>query len=245
MDVHIREVAAIADAVAARRHSLKRIKLAVDEWNIWYKARSGDHAYQPNWPQAPRLIEEVYTFEDALAAGGALCVLMNHADRVQVACLAQLVNAIGAIRTEPGGPAWRQTIFHPFAQAARHARGDVLRASIASPTRAGRMHPEMPYLVASATHDEAAGRTAVFALNRHLAEAQELTVELRGLDPRCELVEAQELFHVEMGAANTREAPEAVVPQAHREVRVAEGQLRARLKPGSWNVFVLQHARSP
>jgi alpha-L-arabinofuranosidase len=48
-----------------------------------------------------------------------------------------------------------------------------------------------------------------------------------------------------MQAANTRDAPDTVAPRAHREARVAEGQLRARLQPGSWNVFVLQHrARS-
>lgn len=239
MDLHIKEVAAIADAVAARRHSLKRIKLAVDEWNIWYKARAGEHAYRPGWPQAPRLIEETYNFEDALAAGGALSVLMNNADRVQVACLAQLVNAIGAIRTEPGGPAWRQTIFHPFALAARHARGVVLRPAIASPTRPGKLHPEMAYLVASATCDDEAGRIAVFALNRHLSEAQELTVEIRGMDPRLRIVEAHELFHVAMEATNTLEAPDTVVPRPHRDCQAAEGGLRARLKPGSWNVFVL------
>jgi alpha-N-arabinofuranosidase len=240
MDVHIKEVAAIADAMAARRHSPRRIRLAVDEWNIWYKARHGEHAYQPGWPQAPRLIEEEYNFEDALAAGGALSVLMNNADRVQVACLAQLVNAIGAIRTEPGGPAWRQTIFHPFPLAARHARGEVLRPVIASPARAGRLHPEMAYLVASATHDASTGRIAVFALNRHLSEAQELVVELRGFEPRQQLVEAHELFHVEMEAVNTAAAPDTVVPRPHREVHAGEGRLRARLKPGSWNVFVLQ-----
>lgn len=241
MDVHIREVAAIADAVAARRHSPKRMKLAVDEWNIWYKARAGEHAYQPDWPRAPRLIEEVYNFEDALAAGGALCVLMNNADRVQVACLAQLVNAIGAIRTEPGGPAWRQTIFHPFALAARHARGMALRTAIDSPARRGRLHPAMPYLVASATHDEASGRTAIFALNRHLVEPQELTVQLRGFPGTCELVEAQELFHPDLQATNTRAAPDTVAPRPQREARVEEGRLRARLQPGSWNVFVVEH----
>jgi alpha-N-arabinofuranosidase len=240
MDMHIREVAAIADAVAARRHSRKRIMLAVDEWNIWYKARHGAHAHQPGWPRTPRLIEEVYNFEDALAAGGALSVLMNNADRVRVACLAQLVNAIGAIRTEPGGPAWRQTIFHPFALAARHARGQVLRPVIDSPTRYGVLHPEMAYLVASATHDPASGRTAIFALNRHLSEAQELQVELRGMDPRQQLSEAHELFHLDMNAANTVHAPDTVVPRPHREVRAGDGGLRARLKPGSWNVFVLQ-----
>jgi alpha-N-arabinofuranosidase len=241
MDLHIREVAAIADAVAARRHSLKRIALAVDEWNIWYKARAGEHAYQAGWPRAPRLIEETYNFEDALAAGGALCVLMNNADRVKAACLAQLVNAIGAIRTEPAGPAWRQTIFHPFALAARCARGVVLRPAIVSPSRPGRLHPDMPYLVASATHDDGAARTAVFALNRHLSESQELEVQLRGLDPRVRLLESHELFHTDMDAVNSADAPDAVAPRAHRECRAGEGSLHARLKPGSWNVFVLQH----
>jgi alpha-N-arabinofuranosidase len=243
MDLHIREVAAVADAVAARRHSLKRIALAVDEWNIWYKARAGEHAYQSGWPRAPRLIEEVYNFEDALAAGGALSVLMNNADRVKTACLAQLVNAIGAIRSEPGGPAWRQTIFHPFALAARHARGVVLRPVIESPSRAGRMAPDMAYLVTSATHDASSRRTAVFALNRNLGEEQELEVRLRGLDPDLTLVDAQELFHEDMQAANTVDAPGRVAPRRHEDARAGDGVLRARLKPGSWNVFVLAHGR--
>ncbi|MBA2676436.1 alpha-N-arabinofuranosidase [Ramlibacter sp.] len=239
MDLHIKEVAAIADAVAARRHSLKRILLAVDEWNIWYKARAGEHARQPGWPQAPRLIEEVYNFEDALAAGGALSVLMNNAGRVKIACLAQLVNAIGAIRTEPGGAAWRQTIFHPFALAARHARGQVLRCAVDAPARRGQLHPEMPYLVASATWDEASGRIAVFALNRHLSEEQDLRIELRGMPAAVSLHAAVELHHADMNACNTEHAPDAVAPHAHGRVQLEPDGLRARLKPGSWNVFVL------
>lgn len=240
MDAHIREVAAIADAVAARRRSPRRIMIAVDEWNIWYKARFGEHARQPGWPEAPRLIEEVYNFEDALAAGGALSVLMNNADRVKVACLAQLVNAIGAIRSEPGGPAWRQTIFHPFALAARHARGQVLRPVVSAPARAGRTHREMPYLVASATHDEIAGSIAIFALNRHLGEEQDLRVRLRGFDLRRVLATGVELHHAELGACNTQDAPDTVAPHANARVQLAEDGLRAVLKPGSWNVFVLQ-----
>lgn len=241
MDLHIREVAAICDAVAARRHSLKRIGLAVDEWNIWYKARAGEHAHQPGWPRAPRLIEEVYNFEDALAAGGALSVLMNNADRVKIACLAQLVNAIGAIRTEPGGPAWRQTIFHPFALAARHAQGVVLRPVVDAPARAGHLHPEMKVLVASATHDARAGRTAVFALNRESREEQELTVDLRGFGGELTLAQAIELHHPDRGACNTQAAPDTVAPRPHAGARIGRGVLRATLRPMSWNVLVLAH----
>jgi alpha-N-arabinofuranosidase len=239
MDAHIREVAAIADAGAARRHSRKRIGLAVDEWNIWYKARAGEHAYQPGWPKAPRLIEEDYNFEDALAAGGALSVLMNNADRVKIACIAQLVNAIGAIRTQPGGAAWRQTLFHPFALAARHAHGNVLLSRIDAPARSGRVHPEMKLLVASATHDPASGRVSVFALNRELREEQDLTVELRGFGSNLQLQNAVELHHDNLKACNTESAPDAVMPRPHRNALLESGCLRARLKPGSWNVFVL------
>ena len=87
----------------------------------------------PGWPVAPPLLEEVYSMADALAFGGVCIALLNHADRVKCACLAQLVNVIAPIMTETGGPAWRQTIFWPFAQWSRYGRGRVLRAEVACP----------------------------------------------------------------------------------------------------------------
>jgi alpha-N-arabinofuranosidase len=90
--------------------------LSFDEWNVWYRTRrSRKDRVKENWPVAPEILEEVYSMEDALTFGGACLSLLNHADRVKAACLAQLVNAIAPIMTETGGPAWRQTIFHPFA----------------------------------------------------------------------------------------------------------------------------------
>jgi hypothetical protein len=59
--------------------------------------------------------------------------LLRHADRVKIACLAQLVNVIAPIRTEPGGSAWRQTTYHPFALTSRHGRGTVLRVEPRGP----------------------------------------------------------------------------------------------------------------
>jgi alpha-L-arabinofuranosidase len=63
---------------------------------------------------------------DADVVGNLLISLLRHADRVTAACLAQLVNVIAPIMTEPGGPAWRQTTFFPFATTARLARGEVV-----------------------------------------------------------------------------------------------------------------------
>ncbi|HEX3995858.1 MAG TPA: alpha-L-arabinofuranosidase C-terminal domain-containing protein, partial [Acetobacteraceae bacterium] len=131
MDNFIDEVVAIADSVAAVRRSGKRIMLSFDEWNVWYRTRRNRlQRTLPGWPVAPPILQEIYTMADALAFGGACIALLNHADRVKVACLAQLVNVIAPIMTEDGGPAWRQTIFYPFAQMSHFGRGRVLRAVI-------------------------------------------------------------------------------------------------------------------
>ena len=135
MDNFIEEVVAVADAVAARRRSSKRIMLSFDEWNVWYRTRRNrKERVKSGWPVAPEILEEAYNMQDALTFGGACISLLNHADRVKVACLAQLVNVIAPIMTETGGAAWRQTIFHPFADFSNLGRGNVLRATVNSPT---------------------------------------------------------------------------------------------------------------
>jgi alpha-N-arabinofuranosidase len=140
--------------------------------------------------------------------------------------------------TEPGGPAWRQTIFHPFAHASRFARGRVLRAVIESPSYAAKTFPEIAYLCASVVDDRQTGTTTVFALNRHLTEEMELRVELRGLGTARRLDHAFSLCHHDLKATNHRGAPDAVAPRDNSHVTVDGETLRVRLPPASWNVIV-------
>jgi alpha-N-arabinofuranosidase len=238
MDAFIKEVVAICDSVAAKRRSLKRIMLSFDEWNVWYRTHKIEDMRKPGWPKAPPLIEEIYNVEDALIVGGALIALMNNADRVKAASLAQLVNVIGPIMTETGGAAWRQTIFHPFAQASRHGHGRVMQTRIDSPGYAAKAYPEMPYLYATVVDNPADGTTTLFALNRHLNEPLDVKLELRGLGADRKLVEATEIHHANLKAINSRETPNAVVPRANADVSVTKELVTARLKPASWNVIV-------
>lgn len=238
LDSFIKEVAAISDAVAAKRRSSKRIMLSLDEWNVWYKAHTPADLRKPGWPKAPPLLEEIYNFEDALVVGGALITLINNADRVKTACLAQLVNVIGAIFTETGGPAWRQTIFHPFAQASRHARGQVLRTNVQTETFSTRTHTDLPLLLSSVIHDEESGTVAILALNRSTTDEMQLDVELRGLGDARKVTLASELHHSDLKAVNSKSAPNAVSPRDRTDVSISNGTVRARLKPLSWNVIV-------
>jgi alpha-N-arabinofuranosidase len=255
MDRFIEEVAAIADAVAARRRSDRRIWLSFDEWNVWYRTRrSPEVRVRPGWLVAPPILEETYNVEDALAFGGMCIALLNHADRVKAACLAQLVNAIAPIMTQSGGPAWRQTIFWPFAQFSNLGRGRVLRAQIDSPTYAARYYdprgaqdlffplPETPYLKLAAVHDEQAGALTLFALNRSLSEEMPLRLTAEGF-PGLVLEQAAQLHDADLEAVNSQADPDRVQPSPLAGVRTQGSSLYATLRPASWNVIRAKAAR--
>jgi len=114
MDHFIESVLATADSVRAELHHKKRINISFDEWNVWYITRyRNDEQITDvgNWPTAPRILEQRYSVLDGVVVGNLLISLLKHADRVTSASMAQLVNAIAPIMTEPGGDAWRQTTF--------------------------------------------------------------------------------------------------------------------------------------
>jgi alpha-N-arabinofuranosidase len=251
MDNFIEEVVAIADAVAARRRSAKRIMLSFDEWNVWYRTRRNRAArVKEGWPVAPPILEEIYNVEDALAFGGCCISLLNHADRVTAACLAQLVNVIAPIMTETGGPAWRQTIFHPFAHFSRMGRGRVLRTQIDSPAYAARYNdpngpvdeffamPAVPYLKLAAVHDDKNSTLTLFALNRSLTEELPLRLQAAGFS-RLVPKQALQLCEPDLKAVNTRQDPDRVAPRSLGSVRTDGERLEAVLAPASWNVIQL------
>ncbi len=175
MDSFIDGVIATIDATAARRRSARKINISFDEWNVWYQSRfPGSEAVAID-VAGPR-IEDVYSTLDAVVVGDLLTSLINHADRVKIGCLAQLVNVIAPIMTTPDGPAWRQTTFHPFAAVANTARGLSLVTRVNSETLTTRRYGEVPALAAAATHDPDEGTTSVFLTNR---ASKPTTVELR------------------------------------------------------------------
>jgi alpha-N-arabinofuranosidase len=241
MDGFIETVVATADHVKALKRSDRQINISFDEWNVWYLSRHQNAERRTtidSWPVAPRLIEDVYSVADAVVVGGLLMSLLRHADRVHAANLAQLVNVIAPIMTEPGGPAWRQTTFHPFATTSRLARGTSLRVPVDTSTYATSRYGPVDVVDAAATYDEATHRAAVFLVNRSTDEAATVTVDVRALGTEVGIVEARQLSDADPYAKNTLEQPDRVTLH-DAAADINGGLLALTLPPTSWTAIHL------
>ena len=237
MEQQIEEVAGVCDYVRARKHSRKRLWLSFDEWNVWYRARGGDGKRT----QAPHLLEEVYNLEDALLVGGFLNSLMRRADRVHLACLAQLVNVIAPITTNRDG-LFLQTTYYPYAWALQCARGEVLDLAVDSPDYAVRGAGRAPYIDASATLDAACKTISFFLLNRDLEKPRDVELVWRDAQPQRVLF-SQVLTGSDLKAANSFDKPKNVAPRALDPPKLAPRTL-LQLPPRSYTVIQIAFAQS-
>ncbi|MFE1646890.1 alpha-N-arabinofuranosidase [Microbacterium sp. P01] len=249
LDRYIDTVAAIIDEVGAGPGSAHPVGISVDEWNVWSQTRWNEHdktaVLTGGWPEHPRLIEDTYTVTDAVVVGSLLISLLRHSDRVSMANLAQLVNVIAPIRCEPGGPAWRQSTFFPFQHTATRARGSVLAADVDSPEIDTLRHGAAPLVDAVATVDDD-GRMTVFACNRSLEDAAELTIDVTDASAATSgyrLVRAETLTIPADGDRHTTNTAEAQ-PVGMRPLTVPAPQAAATPTPPSSSITVVLPALS-
>ncbi len=224
MDRQIREIAAVCDVVRAQKRSGKQLWLSFDEWNVWYRARSGDFTDGHGKPH-PHLLEEPYNLEDALLVGGLANSLIRNSDRVKVACLAQLVNVIAPIATNAEG-ILRHTIYYPYAWALKYARGLVLSVEPEGPgfevAALGRPADnfglplpgfgQVAWVDVAATIDAENKTAALFLFNRNLDKAQDVEVTWRDVTPAA-VTGFVTMTGPDLKAGNTFADPKRVTPQ--------------------------------
>lgn len=234
MDDFIKTVVCICDYIKGKKHSKKQINLSFDEWNVWYHSNG---APVERWCTAPHQLEDIYNFEDALLIALLLMTLLKHADRVKIACIAQLVNVIAPIMTENGGKVWEQTIFYPFMHLSNYGRGYTLHTEIDSPKHDTKEFTDVPDVESLATLSEDGENLTVFAVNRNLNENVELCVSLLDFDG-FEVIDAIEMSGYDVKAENG--ITSCPVKPFKKENPVIDGKtMSVPLKPLSWNVIRL------
>ena len=237
MDDFISGVVSICDAVKAKKHGKKNINLSFDEWNVWYHSNEADEKLE-KWIQAPHQLEDIYNFEDALLVGSMLITLLRHADRVKIACLAQLVNVIAPIMTDQGGgAAWKQTIFYPFLHASKYGRGVALMPLVQTTKHDTAKHENVTDVESVAVYNEEKEELTIFAVNRTLEDDIELTTDLRGMEG-FHLVEHIVMEESDLKLVNSS-YEEKVVPKTVNRSKMDGGIMTTLLGKASWNVIRL------
>ena len=144
-----------------RTRRTRKIYIAWDEWNVWYRARG-------NKQRGRRILEERYNLEDALVVATFLNSFVNHAHIVKIANMAQLVNVIAPIFTNDKGM-FLQTIYYPLQLFANNSKGKALELFVDSPKYKSKRFDDVPYLDASAAYDN--GTLVLNVVNRHRDQA--------------------------------------------------------------------------
>ena len=239
----IHSVVSTCDYVKAQKRSNKKMMLSFDEWGIWYHSLGADDERMANdpWGVAPPLLEDIYTMADAAVFGTMLITLLKHADRVKIACLAQLVNVIAPIATAPnGGKAWLQTIYWPFLHATQFGHGTVLVSNADVACYDSKNFSDVPYLESVAILNEEASELVILAVNRSQDDTLLLTSQLQAF-PGCQVIEHITMFNSDLNIVNgPNSAP--VAPSKVSGTTVKDQALSAELPPVSWNVIRLKVA---
>lgn len=236
-DAQIKAVLAACDYSTTRNKSKKKINLSIDEWNVVYRPH-GKVPADARWTKAPHQIEDVYNLEDALVVGSMLLTMINHADRVKIGCLAQLVNVIAPIMTSDNS-AWRQTIFFPFAHCSKYAEGVSLNNVVECDKYDSKDYTDIPYITSSVVWNEEKEELKIFAINRDLDEDSTLSMDLRQFDgysiKKHILLNSNSVKDI-----NTEVNPLNVVEkQVSNHSKIVDGRLEALIEKHSWNVIVL------
>jgi len=196
IDERIEVCAGQIRAVQSRMPNPRPIHVAFDEWNVWYRARgSSEHA------TGATALEEKYNYEDALAVGMFFNSFIRHAGVVKMANLAQLVNVIAPIFTNPQG-LYLQTIFFPIAEYAKQKNTIALDALVESPTYDTNRRKGLKYLDVSVTHHPASKTINLNVLNR--SERQDIEARIDFVDARpAGPIDVWELNHSDLKTAHT------------------------------------------
>ncbi|HBY61102.1 MAG TPA: alpha-N-arabinofuranosidase, partial [Solibacterales bacterium] len=202
----------------------RKIYIAWDEWNVWYRARGPQQ-------RGRNILEERYNLEDALVVATFLNTFINNAHIVKIANMAQLVNVIAPIFTNPEGM-FLQTIYHPLQLFANNSKGDALQLHVDSPRYETQRFGAVPYLDTSAAYDN--GSLVLNVVNRHANQA--IDIEFEAQDKSfAGAVEVSEVNGPDVKAENDFGSQKVTVV---KRSATAQGKtLKARVAPHSYTMF--------
>ena len=223
-------VISACDFVKGKRRSDKTINISFDEWGVITDtgAVPGKSDQEYGYASFKQL--------DAVIYGGLLCVFLNNADRVKIACQSLLVNEGGMITTDPSGKAIRQATFYPFKDVASYGKGVTLKGVTNMPKARTEHYGEYETAVISAVYNEEREEVNIFLMNSDMNEELSMDIDLKCFG-ELKAIEWIELFDEDPYAKNTFDDEFRITPEKKELEDPDGGKISLTLKPHSWNVL--------
>jgi alpha-N-arabinofuranosidase len=212
----------------------RKIKMIYDEWGTW-------HPVEPGKPRGG--LYQQNTIRDACVAALTLDIFHNHADKVYMANIAQIINVLQAVLLVEGDKVIKTPTYHAFDLYRPHKGGQAVRLISASETitngEASAEHcrncyrDKQPFGLRGVQGSASIknGVLCVTAVNSHPTERADLELELTS--GRLDTVEIVTLSAGDIHAHNTFDNPNVVTLSAPQVQDVKSGNLRIDVAAGS------------
>jgi alpha-N-arabinofuranosidase len=205
----------------------KRVGLMVDEWGTWYDREPGPDLgalYQQN------------TLRDAVVAGINLNIFNRHADRVQMANIAQMVNVLQAMILTDKEKMVLTPTYYVFEMYKVHQGATLIPVDLTAPEYK-LDQASVPALSASASRDKE-GRLHLSLVNLDPNRSAEIATTISGLTIKS--VTGDVLTASRMNAMNTFENPNAIKPTSFNGFKLQGSQLTLSIPAKSVVVLELR-----
>ncbi len=207
----------------------KRIGMIIDEWGTWFDPEPGTN---------PGFLYQQNTIRDALVAGIHFNIFHKHADRVQMANIAQTVNVLQAMILTEGEKMILTPTYHVFDMFKVHQDATLL--AVDAQVNEYEFDGEaLPQTSVSASKDKD-GKVHISLCNLDHQNSADLQFDLRGMDLEAASVTGTILTANEMNAHNTFEQPNNVKPVDFSDVKIDGQSLSVSLPPMSVVVLAVQ-----
>ncbi len=205
----------------------KEVGMMVDEWGGWYDVEPGTNGgflYQQN------------TIRDAVLAGMTLNIFNNHADRVKMANLAQVVNVLQAVILTDEERIILTPTYHVMEMYKVHQDATMVPVNLktADYTKDGK---KIPAVSVSASVD-AQGKMNISLTNIDPNNKQDISLDLRGAS--YSKVSGRVLKSAKIQDHNTFEQPNKVAPVAFTDSKLKGSNLSVSLPQASVVVLTLE-----
>jgi len=205
----------------------KRVGLMVDEWGTWYDREPGRDMgalYQQN------------TLRDAVVAGINLNIFNRHADRVQMANIAQMVNVLQAMILTDKEKMVLTPTYYVFKMYKVHQGATLVPVDLTAPEYKVDQ-ASVPALSASASRDKE-GRLHLSIVNLDPNSSAEISTRVSGATIKS--VTGEVLTASQMNAMNTFENPNTIKPTSFTGYKLQGSQLTLSIPAKSVVVLELR-----